>query len=124
MCWVSTFIDESSLERIKAYTSIENERKSTPEGQPPAYWPSSGKLQVNNLSARYSVDGPDVLKDVSFAVQSGERVGIGEFISQQDERAWCDLTEHSISGPYGKREELPHSCITGMHPHHRRDLLR
>lgn len=67
----------NSLERIQQYMVIEQEPKPTPDGVPPAYWPASGSLIVNKLSARYSVDGPKVLKDISFDVQSGERIGIG-----------------------------------------------
>lgn len=66
----------NSLERLQQYMVIEQEPKPTPEGIPPAYWPASGELVVNNLSAKYSVDGPKVLKDISFHVKSGERVGI------------------------------------------------
>ena len=65
-----------SLERVARYIAIEQEAKPTERGVPPAYWPSDGTLHVNNLSARYSVDGPKVLHDISFEVKSGERVGI------------------------------------------------
>lgn len=68
---------KSSLERIDAYLNIEQEPKPTIGGTPPAYWPSSGDLQVEKLSARYSSDGPKVLDDISFNVKAGERVGIG-----------------------------------------------
>ncbi|CDO76128.1 hypothetical protein BN946_scf184876.g21 [Trametes cinnabarina] len=60
----------------QSYLLIEQEPKSTPEGVPPAYWPASGHLEVEKLSARYSEDGPKVLRDVSFEVVAGERVGI------------------------------------------------
>lgn len=43
-----------SLERIQQYLIIDQEPKSTPEGIPPAHWPSSGELKVEKLSARYS----------------------------------------------------------------------
>ncbi|TFK79744.1 P-loop containing nucleoside triphosphate hydrolase protein [Polyporus arcularius HHB13444] len=69
-------VSDNSLERIEQYLLIEQEPKSTPEGVPPAYWPASGKLEVDSLSARYSADGPKVLHEVSFEVGSGERVGI------------------------------------------------
>ncbi|TCD66627.1 hypothetical protein EIP91_001094 [Steccherinum ochraceum] len=69
-------VNGNSLERIEQYLVIEQEPKSSPEGVPPAYWPSSGKLNVEKLSARYSLDGPKVLKDISFTIDSGERVGI------------------------------------------------
>ena len=36
---------------------IEQEPTSTPEGVPPAYWPSSGELVVKDLSAKYSEVG-------------------------------------------------------------------
>ncbi|KAJ7275443.1 hypothetical protein B0H12DRAFT_1199529 [Mycena haematopus] len=69
-------IQGNSLERIRGYIDIEQEPKPTPAGIPPAYWPASGKLSVEGLSAKYSVDGPKVLHDVSFNIQSGERVGV------------------------------------------------
>ncbi|EKM60769.1 uncharacterized protein PHACADRAFT_246884 [Phanerochaete carnosa HHB-10118-sp] len=78
--WVRTLnefeVSGNSLERIQQYMVIEQEPKATPEGIPPAYWPASGELVVNKLSAKYSVDGPTVLKDIAFHVKSGERVGI------------------------------------------------
>ncbi|RPD55086.1 multidrug resistance-associated ABC transporter [Lentinus tigrinus ALCF2SS1-6] len=66
----------NSLERVEQYVHIEHEATPTSAGIPPAYWPASGSLRVENLSARYSADGPRVLHDISFEVKSGERVGI------------------------------------------------
>ncbi|CAL1702786.1 unnamed protein product [Somion occarium] len=66
----------NSLERIQQYLEIEHEPESTEEGVPPAYWPASGDLRVENLSARYSPDGPKVLHEISFHIIPGERVGI------------------------------------------------
>ena len=43
-----------SLERIQAYLDIDHEPKPTEAGKPPAAWPKSGDLEVENLSARYS----------------------------------------------------------------------
>lgn len=43
-----------SLERIQQYLSIEHEPSPTASGVPPAYWPASGVLKVEKLSARYS----------------------------------------------------------------------
>jgi len=67
-----------SLERIQGYVRIEQEPKPTEHGIPPAYWPASGEVHVENLSAKYSQDGPKVLHDISFHVKSGERIGVGE----------------------------------------------
>lgn len=68
-----------SLERILDYVSAEQE--SPPSGgevQPPAYWPASGDIHVEGLSARYSRDSPWVIRDISFHLKPGERVGIGK----------------------------------------------
>ncbi len=65
-----------SLERIHGYLGVEQEEKPSKDQEPPAYWPTSGELRVENLSARYSPDGPKVLHDLSFTVKSGERIGI------------------------------------------------
>ncbi|KIJ38938.1 hypothetical protein M422DRAFT_258345 [Sphaerobolus stellatus SS14] len=72
----TTSLRFSSLERIQGYIDIEQEPKPTEAGKPPASWPTSGDLRVENLSARYSKSGPKVLHDISFDVKSGERVGI------------------------------------------------
>ncbi|KXN81115.1 ATP-binding cassette transporter abc4 [Leucoagaricus sp. SymC.cos] len=78
--WIRNFnefeVQGNSLERIHGYINIEQEPKPIKEGEPPAYWPASGSLVVENLSARYSKTGPKVLHDISFEVKSGERVGI------------------------------------------------
>ncbi|KAF5314793.1 hypothetical protein D9758_017505 [Tetrapyrgos nigripes] len=66
----------NSLERINRYIDIEQEPKPTDDGRPPAYWPSSGELRVEKLSSRYSPDGPKVLRDISFSITSGERIGV------------------------------------------------
>ncbi|KAI1790062.1 P-loop containing nucleoside triphosphate hydrolase protein [Ganoderma leucocontextum] len=80
LSWVRIFnsleTSGNSLERIQQYLLVEHEPEPTPAGIPPAYWPASGNLEVKNLSARYSPDGPKVLHDISFNVTSGERVGI------------------------------------------------
>ncbi|KAJ4476620.1 hypothetical protein J3R30DRAFT_3759412 [Lentinula aciculospora] len=78
--WVRTLnefeVQGNSLERIQDYISIEQEPKPTSKAVLPAYWPASGNLRAEKLSARYSLDGPKVLHDISFDIQSGERVGI------------------------------------------------
>ncbi|KAK1232410.1 hypothetical protein PQX77_004440 [Marasmius sp. AFHP31] len=69
-------VHATSLERLHAYSEIEQEPKATSEGKPPAYWPASGTLKVEKLSARYSPDGPRVLHDLSFEIRAGERIGV------------------------------------------------
>nr|GAT52228.1 ATP-binding cassette transporter [Mycena chlorophos] len=74
--WNDFEIEGNSLERLQGYINIEHEKSATAAGTPPAYWPSSGDLVVENLTARYSDDGPAVLHGISFHVRAGERVGI------------------------------------------------
>ncbi|KZV74802.1 P-loop containing nucleoside triphosphate hydrolase protein [Peniophora sp. CONT] len=79
--WLVRFVNAfevsgNSLERIRAFTIIEQEPKPVVDKVPPAAWPTSGNLRVERLHARYSMGGPLVLKDLSFEVKSGERVGI------------------------------------------------
>lgn len=69
-------VQGNSLERIQHYIEIEQEPAATNDKEPPAFWPASGNISVENLTARYSPDGPTVLHDISFEIQSGERVGI------------------------------------------------
>ncbi|GJJ15111.1 hypothetical protein Clacol_009386 [Clathrus columnatus] len=66
----------NSTERIEAYINIVQEPKPSKSGVPPAYWPSSGSVVVENLCARYSSDSPEVLHNVSFTIKSGEKVGV------------------------------------------------
>ncbi|KAE9407796.1 hypothetical protein BT96DRAFT_986429 [Gymnopus androsaceus JB14] len=66
----------SFLERIDNYLNIEQEAKPSSSGEPPAYWPASGDLRVEGLSAKYSSDGPEVLHQLAFHVKSGERIGV------------------------------------------------
>ncbi|KAG9310261.1 P-loop containing nucleoside triphosphate hydrolase protein [Chiua virens] len=65
-----------TLERIASYMDVEQETERTSKTSPPAYWPASGDLRVENLSARYSSDAPNALHSLSFHIRSGERVGI------------------------------------------------
>ena len=79
-----------SLERTAEYRMLEREEGQSLnqdgqcEGdlQPVAVmstlqsWPSQGALEITDLRANYGKDLPDILKDVSFSVEGGERVGI------------------------------------------------
>ncbi|KDR74315.1 hypothetical protein GALMADRAFT_250126 [Galerina marginata CBS 339.88] len=69
-------VNSNSLERIQSYLDIEHEPKPTEAGKPPAAWPTSGSLRAEKLSARYSASGPTVLHDISFDIQSGQRIGV------------------------------------------------
>jgi ATP-binding cassette, subfamily C (CFTR/MRP), member 1 len=40
------------------------------------HWPSQGSIVFENISLRYGDDMPWVLKDISFRIQPGQRIGI------------------------------------------------
>ncbi|KAF7299044.1 hypothetical protein MIND_00852700 [Mycena indigotica] len=69
-------LDANNLERIEEYIEIEQEPRPTKDATPPAYWPASGQLIVQNVSARYSADEPNVLHNINLKIKSGERIGI------------------------------------------------
>lgn len=67
----------NSVERIKEYLDVDQEAKAIiPESRPPANWPSQGAIQFINYSTRYRSDLEPVLRNVTFNVNAGERVGI------------------------------------------------
>ena len=82
-------LDGVKLERLAEYRNLES--KDIPvlyncEGQDNSTsdpvmaalsnWPSKGAIQVSNLAARYASDMPEILHNVSFSCNGGERVGI------------------------------------------------
>ena len=66
----------TSVERVITYASIEEEPGHQCHHQPPESWPQHGRVQVKNLGLVYYKGGPEILKDVSFAVDSHEKIGI------------------------------------------------
>jgi len=73
MCEISM----NSVERIYEYLDVEQEAPSViSDSRPPSSWPSSGEVEFKNLSLQYSDDLPMVIKNVSFKVSPGQKVGI------------------------------------------------
>ncbi|KAF9162910.1 hypothetical protein DFQ26_003118 [Actinomortierella ambigua] len=67
----------NSVERVAEYLDLEEEPPAIIEGhRPPASWPHAGEIVVNNLNMKYAPDTPSVIKNISFHVKAGERVGI------------------------------------------------
>ncbi|KAK7486632.1 hypothetical protein BaRGS_00022157, partial [Batillaria attramentaria] len=66
-----------SVERVKEYTEIAHEAPwQNHHHRPPPNWPQYGLVRADNLSLRYRPGLDLVLKDVSFLIQGGEKVGI------------------------------------------------
>jgi ABC-type multidrug transport system fused ATPase/permease subunit len=82
-------LDGVKLERLAEYRNLDTEdipaligskemaeTTNDPMVTALADWPSKGAIQVTDLAARYAPDMPEILHDVSFSCDGGERVGI------------------------------------------------
>jgi ABC-type multidrug transport system fused ATPase/permease subunit len=70
-------IELNSFERVIQYAeNLPAEPVPIIRNKPSAAWPTKGDVQIKNLSVKYNVDGPTVLSDISFSIDSKERVGI------------------------------------------------
>ncbi|RFU32555.1 hypothetical protein B7463_g3759, partial [Scytalidium lignicola] len=67
-------LDMNAAERILEYTKLPTE--SLEGADPPAAWPSEGRLEVNDLVVGYAPDLPPVLKGLSFSVKQNDRIGV------------------------------------------------
>lgn len=67
----------NSVERVKEYLDVDQEADAViPDSRPPANWPEKGAVDFTDYTTRYRPDLDSVLRDVSFRVQPGEKVGI------------------------------------------------
>ncbi|KAH7105025.1 multidrug resistance-associated ABC transporter [Auriculariales sp. MPI-PUGE-AT-0066] len=92
--WTSVMLQQSmvAVERVQDLTAIDQEPAEFIEPRPPAAWPQSGHVVVENLSVRYADNLPDVLHELDFEVQPGERVAvIGRTGSGKSTLAMCLL---------------------------------
>ncbi|KAI0900117.1 abc transporter [Annulohypoxylon nitens] len=73
-------IELNSFQRVAEYAEIEPEAEKGEEerkgAKVPAAWPMTGKVEFRNVTARYSEEGQDILKNVSFCAKPGQRVAI------------------------------------------------
>ncbi|KAF4673598.1 ATP-binding cassette sub- C member 8 [Perkinsus chesapeaki] len=67
----------NSVERIVEYSEVEPEAPSVIENnRPPQGWPEEGNISYKLVTARYRSDLAPVLRNVSFAVKGGQKVGV------------------------------------------------
>ncbi|RAL06916.1 P-loop containing nucleoside triphosphate hydrolase protein [Aspergillus homomorphus CBS 101889] len=64
----------NATERVIEYSNIELENQGGVN--PPASWPTEGRLEVQDLVVGYAPDLPPVLKGLSFNVEKNQRVGV------------------------------------------------
>ncbi|KAF9262693.1 multidrug resistance-associated ABC transporter [Marasmius fiardii PR-910] len=65
----------NAAERLLVYTTLPPE-KDEKEIEPPASWPSQGSITFKNVDFAYRDGLPLVLKNVSFHIKSGEKIGV------------------------------------------------
>ncbi|XP_068628827.1 ATP-binding cassette sub-family C member 4-like [Battus philenor] len=67
----------TSVERVLEYSRLPSE-ENMEEGpiNPPKDWPSKGAVKFENVSMKYDDDGPFVLRDLNFEIESGWKVGV------------------------------------------------
>ena len=66
-----------SAERIMGYSNLESEaplETLPPHEKPSPVWPERGEIVLDDVSFRYSVDLPLVLKSLSFHIKPSEKV--------------------------------------------------
>ncbi|KFY39986.1 hypothetical protein V494_03725, partial [Pseudogymnoascus sp. VKM F-4513 (FW-928)] len=72
--YASLELDFNSAERVIEYANLP---KETEEGiDPPAAWPSSGRLEVSDLVVAYAPDLPAILNGLTFTIEPNQRVGV------------------------------------------------
>ncbi|RHY76145.1 hypothetical protein DYB30_013503, partial [Aphanomyces astaci] len=78
MVWVWSSLETAMVapERVAEYTNVEQEAPRVIPGSAPSSWPQDGSVRFDRVSFRYKPNDPLVLKDISFDVKSGEKVGI------------------------------------------------
>ncbi|KAI0172625.1 abc transporter [Hypoxylon sp. FL1284] len=73
-------VELNSFQRVAEYAAVEPEADPADEAAKaasvPAAWPASGGIEFRNVTARYALDGPDILRDVTFRARPGQRVAI------------------------------------------------
>ncbi|KAJ8457503.1 hypothetical protein ONZ45_g18288 [Pleurotus djamor] len=66
----------NAVERVLVYTELPPEGDLTTSNDPPQTWPEKGDLAFSHVDFAYREGLPLVLKDISFKVRAGEKIGI------------------------------------------------
>lgn len=66
----------ASVQRILTYAELPVEGEGMTLHPPPESWPEEGAIEFKNVDLAYRPGLPDVLRDVTFSVRPGEKVGI------------------------------------------------
>ena len=66
----------TAIERVLEYGDLPTEKLSVGEKKPEKGWPETGEIQFENVSFSYGKDSPAALKELTFKINSGEKIGI------------------------------------------------
>ena len=71
-------VELTCFQRVREYVDLPAEEAPSDPSvvMPPASWPCSGTMEFRNVTVRYTPDGPDILKNVSFTIKPNERVAV------------------------------------------------
>ena len=66
------------IARIREYNDLPQEAEWNTSNKEtiPADWPSTGRLEIDEASARYRPNLPEAVKDLNLVLKSGEKIGI------------------------------------------------
>lgn len=70
------FTYTSQNHRIIEYTKLVPEADDIGEESPPDTWPEFGRIEAKHLSVVYPGTSKKVIKDISFVIPSGSKVGV------------------------------------------------
>ncbi|KAI1142406.1 ABC transporter [Hypoxylon sp. FL0543] len=80
-------IELQSFHRVREYAAVEPEEKpgdyksvtgysDNPESVLPENWPRTGEVEFRNVTIKYDLDGPEILKNINLKFAAGERVAV------------------------------------------------
>ncbi|KAI0398846.1 ABC transporter [Xylaria palmicola] len=80
-------VELQSYHRVKEYASVEPEEKpdeykkqgaytDDPDVVLPKNWPRSGEIEFRNVTIKYDLDGPEILKNINLKFSAGQRVAV------------------------------------------------
>ncbi|KAI1272257.1 P-loop containing nucleoside triphosphate hydrolase protein [Xylaria sp. FL0933] len=75
--WTLLETSLGAIARIKDFSeNTPSETTAEESREPPSNWPHRGALTFDSVSASYEENGPLILKNVSFSIKGGQKVGI------------------------------------------------
>ncbi|KAI9014437.1 P-loop containing nucleoside triphosphate hydrolase protein [Phycomyces nitens] len=74
--YTSIELSMNSVERIIEFIDMDQEAPAITDIRPPKEWPSQGEIQIENLEIRYAPELDPVIKNISFSINSNEKIGL------------------------------------------------